>query len=360
MPQHPARLWTGWQAGRLRSKLTGWSAKVATSYTREPEYAPARVPCRSAIYDPDHLSRVTACGFNRTVPELKKVLDATSYHEQPLGLFRLGPATLVGGIIHTRKGLIRLGNHRISLPHAMAANSVEDEVVIPSTLHGLKYFGHWLGDDVSANKAFRDHPALYVPRRPDWADVPVYEDLFDQNWRERDVIRARSMILLNDIGFSRGKAERYRQLHARLRRKVQPAADRRDVVFVGRGPSASSREIANFADLEQRLSAAGVEFVYPEGDTMAFLSRILDARVIISIEGSQACHAIYALRDGGGLLVLEPPDRFYAAPHEWMRCMDQHCGLVIGTGAEGGCVINPNEVLAMLDRLMTVSAHDAA
>ncbi|MFC3166518.1 hypothetical protein [Paracoccus fontiphilus] len=80
--------------------------------------------------------------------------------------------------------------------------------------------------------------------------------------------------------------------------------------------------------------------------------QILDASVIISVEGSQACHAIYALREGGALLVLQPPDQLYSAAQEWMRTLDMNCGMVIGTAAEGGFTINPDEVLQMVDRLL--------
>ena len=92
--------------------------------------------------------------------------------------------------------------------------------------------------------------------------------------------------------------------------------------------------------------------VTAEGQSRDFINSMLDASIIITIEGSQDRHALYALRDGGGMVTLAPPDRFYIATHEWARNLDMHSGIVIGTVAEGGFTIDPDEVLQMVDRLL--------
>ncbi len=98
-----------------------------------------------------------------------------------------------------------------------------------------------------------------------------------------------------------------------------------------------------------------MEIITPESGRDEEIARIVDAALIISVEGSQATHSLFALREGGALLVLQPPDRFYAAPQEWMRSLDMHCGIVIGNARAEGFDIDADEVMYMADRLMALA-----
>ncbi|WP_374302260.1 glycosyltransferase 61 family protein [Paracoccus sp. (in: a-proteobacteria)] len=315
------------------------------------ESAPRMLPCKPALFDPDHLSRVTACAFGRRLQDLIPVLQETRYMENPLSIYRLGEATILGGIIVTKSNRIfHSETVTASLKDAIASAPVTAEAVVPNSTQGLFYFGHWLGDDVSAFEAFRDDPGLVSLPLPPWPDTELYRKLFDQNWRQQRVVRTRSLTMLRDLGFSQRKAERYRGLRSRLRNRLKGAGP--EIVYLRRGPSGTARQIVNATELERRLAEAGIAILTPEQDGEHVVARALDAKLVISVEGSQACHAIYALRDAGSLLVLQPPDRFYAAPHEWMRTLDMNCGMVIGTAAEGGFSIDPDEVLQMVDRLL--------
>ncbi|MCZ0962735.1 glycosyltransferase 61 family protein, partial [Paracoccus benzoatiresistens] len=287
---------------------------------------------------------------------LVETLAATSFTEGPLATYRLGEATVLGGIVVTQDSRIfHSENVTASLKQVLASAPVATETILANSTQGLHYFGHWLGDDVSAFEAFRDHPGLVsLPLLP-WSDAGLYRHLFDQHWRQQAVIRSRSLTLVRDLGFGQRKAERYRRLRARLRERLKAAS--REVVYLRRGPSGDKRQIANAEALERRLSDAGVAVLTAEQDGQQLVSGTLDAKLVITVEGSQACHAIYALRDSGSLLVLQPPDRFYAAPHEWMRVLDMNCGMVFGTHAQGGFAIDPDEVLSMVDRLLFMTEN---
>lgn len=355
---HPAQLWLSGRLDPLRKRLRHPAARI--DYPAPVFEGPGRtVPCRPALFDPDHLSRVTKCGFTKTVPQLAEVLSERSYTERPLAVYPLGPATAVGGMIFTQNGRLHL-SHLVgaSWRDTLSGSPVRDEVVLINSMQGLRYFGHWLSDDVSAFEAFRGDARVLSLPLPAWGDVSPYADLFDQNWVQSPVIRARNMILVRDLGFSLYKAARYRTLRRRLRDRMETAGGTGKVVFLKRGPSGAPREIANSAELERRLSDAGVQIVKAEGGK-DFIHALLDAAVIITIEGSQDRHALYALRDGGGMLTLAPPDRFYIATHEWARNLDMHSGVVIGSVAEGGFTIDPDEVLGMADRLLTLAERPA-
>ncbi|WP_167621264.1 glycosyltransferase 61 family protein [Paracoccus sp. AK26] len=308
----------------------------------------------------DHLSRVTRCAFGKTVAQLADVLAERTYVEGPLETYAIGEATVVVGMIFGPKGRIQL-SHLIQagLGDVLARAPLRDRVVLANSQQGLRYFGHWLSDDVSAFEAFREDGNILSVPLPDWEDVAPYVDLFDQQWKQNMVYRTRSLTLVRDLGFGIRKSERYRTLRNRLRKRTNAAAGRGKIIFLRRGPSGAARDIVNAPQLEQRLWAAGVSIVTAEGGK-DLIKSILDASIIITVEGSQDRHALYALRDRGGVVTLAPPERFYIATHEWARNLDMHSGVVIGHAAKGGFRIDPDEVLSMVDRLLALSENREA
>lgn len=349
-----AAQWLGHLSSKTFARLSGRRFEFDRTPPFRPTHEGARVPCQPALFNPEHLSRVTQCAFNASLNELHEVMKADSYIENPLETLDLTDATVIGGIIfadgntvvHSKFVHAKFGDILKSAP-------VMDETVLINSMPGLRYFGHWLSDDTAAFEAYRQHPGLVSLPLPTWDNTPVYAGLFDHHWHQHMVLRSRKLTLVRDLGFSLDKANRYRTLRNRLRQNFGTRPDNRSqVVFLRRGPSGDPRQIVNSPELERRLSDAGVRIVTAEGDTRQLIANMLDAAIIISIEGSQDRHAIYNIRDGGGMLTLLPPDRFYVATHEWVRNLDLHSGMVIGHAAEGGFTIDPDEVLAMIDRLM--------
>lgn len=357
---HPASVWSSFQMRRL-GRFVGKPVRFREYPQQVLESEPQVIPCRPALFNPDHLSRVTHCAFGRTVAELVQVLSERSYTEGPLSTYHMGEATVLGGMIFGKGQSFFLSDRvKTGWQDILASAEMENETVLANSTQGLMYFGHWLSDDVSAFEAFRDHPGLVSLPLPAWTDVGPYSQLFGQEWIQRKIIRTRSLTLVRDLGFSRRKAARYRVLRDRLRRGFMPQDNKGKVVFLQRGPSGKPREIVNLPQLLQRLSDAGVLVVTAEGDGKKLVGSLLDASVIITIEGSQDRHCIYSLRDGGGMLTLLPPDRFYVATHEWARNLDMHSGAVIGTPVEGGFTIDPDEVLQMVDRLLHLTENREA
>lgn len=289
-----------------------------------------------------------------------RIWTETTWMERPLSIYRLGPAVVLGGTIITNQARHWICGNKASFFDVLRGIEHKPEIVLANTTQGLGFFGHWLGDDCASFQAFQDHPELRSMRRPGWSDMAFYEQAFQQNWNEHEVMHTDNLILLRGLGFGNRKTERYRTLRRLLRERVpdRPASGR--IVFIRRGASAKKREITNWDELSRRLEDHGIDILTPEGDTEAFVRSILDASLIITVEGSQACHAIYAVRDGGGLLVLQPPFQFYTAAQEWMRSLDLHCGMVIGHLDDDGFSVDPDEVLRMAERLLALSENRKA
>jgi hypothetical protein len=308
---------------------------------------------RPGMFVPEQLERVTRCAFNTGIEAELALLTQTERRSSPPRAVEFRNAAVFGGQIFA-------GGRRHMLsrtpPHHAALGPVRecDEVVLAQSYQGCTVFGHWLMDDC----AMRELPIAeghdLAISRPAWPDCARYEGLFGQTWDAVPAFTARRLTVLREIGFSADKAERQRRLRARVRRELKPGPG--GILYLARGPSGVRRTMLNEAELCRRLEAAGIEIVQCESGIDTMMARCLDARLILGIEGSQLCHAIYMLAEGGAVMAIQPPDRFCTAHHEWSRQLGMLFGTVVGRQAEGGWTADPDEVLAMVDALLEAAA----
>lgn len=306
------------------------------------------VDCRAAQFVPEQLERVVACGFSANLSSEIEKLEATCWEESPTFHCVLENATVLGGEIFTSRA-----RHFLSAasPYkaALGRTTQYQDVSIPNSLQGLKYFGHWLRDDCASYELLREEGhEIASLGRPTWADCQAYETRFDQVWEERTAFRATRLYVVREIGFNLDKKRRLEALRGRVRSE----AGKGGIFYIRRGQSGMVRSIVNEDELLEGLAAYGVTVLEPEAQGKAVLDACLDADLVITIEGSQAAHALYALKDGGSLLILQPPDRFYNPHVEWTRMLGMRYGIVVGEPAEGGMQIHLDEVLAMSERLI--------
>lgn len=241
-------------------------------------------------------------------------------------------------------------------PYRAGLGPVRDfgEIVLGQSYTGCTVFGHWLMDDCAARELSEIQGQSVAITRPAWGDRARYEQLFAQTWEEVPAFTARRLTLLKELGFSKDKAERHRRLRARLRQPLKPGPG--GIVYLARGRSGNARNMLNENELTARLEAAGVAIIECETDSEALIRRCLDAQVILGVEGSQLCHAIYMLAEGGAVMAIQPPDRFCNAHHDWSRHLGMRYGTVIGNHTEGGWVADADEVLEMVDALVKATA----
>ncbi|WP_287185742.1 glycosyltransferase 61 family protein [Rhodovulum sp.] len=310
---------------------------------------PGICECRPALFEPDQLERVRACGFRRSIYDEVAKLTATRFLEGPLERYRLGPAVIAGGWILTRERTLYFGA-RSPLKALGGPLRELDRAEIVSSEQGVKYFGHWLRDDCPLYDWIRNRVQPFALTRPNWPDRHLYEAAFDQRWETLDFARIGDLTVYRDLSFHHEKDQRIRQLRQKLR-AAHPGRPGGQIVYLTRGQMGSPRTMSNAAAFEAAMQAAGIRVVTPGSDPARLLDDLLDARMIITIEGSQAAHGVYMLAEGGAMLVLQPPERFYNPHHEWLRLLGMRYGTVIGTKDETSFHVDPDEVLRMVDRI---------
>lgn len=305
----------------------------------------------NAIYEPDHLSRVVKTGFDRSMESEVEKLNARVVRSTPPKMTVFEDVLSCGGRLF-RRGTNHFMAKGQPIRQAFQAPSEYDHVAITNSSLGLRYFGHWLRDDCAARGLSLPSTAtLKSLVRPQWSDCHFYEDIFEQSWDEEAVFFARKLSVLTDIGFSPDKRRRLNILRDQLRQKIETSNNRDGIVYIRRGETSVPRAMSNEDELIKRLSDAGIGIVEAEtgGETIA--RAMMDAAIVIGIEGSQLTHATYNLRENGALLVIQPPDRFYNPHHEWTRLLGMRYGFVVGHMQADGYMVNPDEVFLMLERL---------
>lgn len=332
-------------AKRKISRSSMFTALPAAQVLRKGQALPVRPP----LFEPEQLERVIACGFGRSIQEEVARLTATYLMEGRPEEYDLGSCVIAGGQVFSEEATYYISD-RSPIKAMRGTLQKLESVKMASSEQGLKYFGHWLRDDCALYEWIRDDEKTYSLTRPNWPDAQIYEAAFDQDWTPLDFAFCENLTIYRELGFNRDKSRRFDILRQKLRTQY-PQYEGGQIVYLSRGATGSPRNMSNAVVFEAELEKAGVQIVEPESDPAALPAKLLNAQMIITIEGSQAAHGVYMLGQGGSMLILQPPERFYNAHQEWTRMTGMKYGTVVGSKDDVSFHVCPNEVLAMVERL---------
>lgn len=298
---------------------------------------------------PGQFDRVTAAAFGGSVEREIATLQGQPRKTSPTNIYRFKNVNIL------QSWVIANGHYEIfGWPNSEWSNKPSHEIktaALTSSFQGNRYFGHWLRDDCASRLLYSDSDIRIAIPRPDWVDATAYERAFSlppstivQN------VHVDEMFYCNDLIQNSHKAGRFKQLRERLRKTIDPIAAH-DIVYIGRGTSAKARTFHNEQELTDALEQHGVKIVFAETLTSEeFIASIMDARIIISVEGSQLSHALYALgTTNPGMIVIQPPDRLFTSHLDWARVMNVQFGTVVGIKDGDGFTVPPEDVLRTID-----------
>lgn len=232
---------------------------------------------------------------------------------------------------------------------------------LASTSTGTLFFGCLLLDDLPLELLARDPAdAVSMVSKPSGHEAGYRAML---GLPPKKVVRRaaiRELDFFVDPAWNASKAERYRTLRARLRHHLAgragtvPGAER---LYIRRGLSGQRRVMANEAELEAVLIQHGFTVVDPmQLSAEEIALRSLDAKVVVSIEGSQISHAQFSMADDAALIVLQPPDRFCLQYKEFTDSLGMGFGFVVCEPGEEGFRVDIPELLGLIDRFSSRAA----
>lgn len=227
-----------------------------------------------------------------------------------------------------------------------------DQATMVSTNSGTLYFGCLLLDDFPLELLSADLANnVSLLSKPSGHEAGYRALLGLPPKRVVQRARIREMTFFVDPAYNASKIDRYRQLRQALRRQV-PASACSGRLYIRRGMAGQRRVMANEAELEAVLMQRGFTVIDPMQLSAAEVARMsLDAKVVVSIEGSQISHAIFSMADDAALVVLQPPDRFCTQYKEFTDAMGMRFGFVVCDPGEDGFSVNISELLHLLDRI---------
>ena len=88
------------------------------------------------------------------------------------------------------------------------------------------------------------------------------------------------------------------------------------------------------------------------------LAKLVNARIVVSLEGSHIAHCCYSLPERAGLIVLSIPGKFTAVQRGWTEARSIRFGFIIGSETPDGYWYEPREVLQTLDLMVTALSTD--
>lgn len=315
---------------------------------------------RPALHPDGALARVTALSPFRQWPQERPLIDGGSVTLRPTMAYEFRRADLVAGMLYAGPMQRAIGVQ----PSPFWLSGLDEpvsmrEAQLVTTWSGAVFFGCLLLDDFPLELlGDGDVPRLSAQGKPSGHEADYRELLGLGPKRVHDQVHIDRLVLHDDPPYNPSKSERYRALCERLRRAVAglpggvPAHDPGPRVYLRRGLSGQRRLLANEPELEAALLAQGFLVLDPMTMTAAEIARaMLGARCVVSVEGSQISHAIFALADEASIVVLQPPDRFCLQYKEFADAMGHHFAFTVGEPRDGGFATDIDELLRLLDRL---------
>jgi glycosyl transferase family 61 len=305
-------------------------------------------PCISL---PGQYDRVTACAFRVDLGKEVAALQGAPRKAAPTLRYVFDDVIVCDNIIY-RRGRRKLFNLNIDGSHPSPPWAEHGQVTLRSSFIGCHFFGDWLLNDCATHLvADHGHPVLSMPT-PAWPDQGGYIELFGQDYGLLDRAHVRRIILFDDISHNSHKVKRLRKLRARVTRSGVTNTNR--IVYVVRGASGERRALINEREILEALEKRGIVVVRAEAlSVRELISELLGARIIIGVEGSQLAHAVYTLREEGGVLAIQPPARFFNAHLDWARALGMQYGIVVGEERQAGFFLPVDDLFRTIDLMDT-------
>lgn len=257
---------------------------------------------------------------------------------------------------------IGFGSERLLIGDAEPLQRL-DRANLVTTIGGSHYFGALLLDDF-----------VFELNAPDPENnIRLATKAYSQEQRYRELLdiassplvrraRVREITLFDEPANSSFRAERYRILRERLRRSAGGLpAGRSPGIYLKRGATGEPRPLENESQLEGWLVRNGFEVVEPSVLSVdEIVARTMDARIVVSVEGSHMSHTQFTMADNSAFVVLQPPDRFSLVYKQFTDCLGMRFGFVVGEPSAGGFTIALDELKDVLERVDNALAASAS
>lgn len=293
---------------KFNAKLSSLVKSAFTSATKIVIRPEETINTPQSFFPAGHLDRVISTDLmtSKTV-EIARIMNPLTKHA-PTAIYHFNRAIV-------RKAHISTTEFHLSIP---ALNSKIEflestPVLIPSNSLSSKFFGHFVHDDIPSYYLANELNLKYcVPYQLNFPHATQFFDLL--NFFIPTLSRGikSDLYIASDFSQNSHKASRYHKVRQLLRSNQPPrATSSSKCVYIKRGRTGSPRILINEDILIDRLSNKGWDIIDPaQLNLSTIFEQLLDAKVVLSVEGSALAHSIFTISIDGALIVLQPPQRF--------------------------------------------------
>jgi len=212
------------------------------------------------------------------------------------------------------------------------------EAQLVTTWSGSKFFGCLLLDDYPLELISETPPTNIRMVTKSYQHDAGYRELLGLN----DIKTVKSgfvhrLTMYEDPIHSTNKAQRYRQLRANLAQRIPPESrSGGKLVYIGRPDDGQRRVFSNTSEFYRLITRLGFETVDPENLSSRDISaKVLNAEIVMGVEGSHLSHAIFSMRENASLVVIQPPQRFAMNYKEYTDCLGMNFAFIVGNDIGG-------------------------
>lgn len=301
-----------------------------------------------ALYDPASLSCISGVAEGSTLAQQIVRIEGTKVDHAPTRAHLFKDARVCGGHLLLPACLHRVGSQAVPWFCDSGATRI-DSAALGSTAFGVRYFGHWLLDDIPLQLVSRSQTSGGV--------FDVMSELSDHqkgylrllDLAPRTWLNARigELVVVDDHGQNDHKAGRLEWIRQRLLAAVPSDSDQ--PVMILRKDTGKSRHLTNEMELAARLEAQGFRILSPmESSAEDIVRATTRARIVVGVEGSHLTHAILCMPPGSTLITIQPPNRFDAVLKDWCDVKGVRYGFVVGSAVPEGFSVSLGDVDRMI------------
>jgi Glycosyltransferase 61 len=307
----------------------GYQHTAARSWQIAPEQ---EYESPAAIFEPADLEKITGVYELDTLEgEILKTTRHRKRHGATMA-YEIRDAVLSQGNLFSRKTCYEVSGKRASL-FAKGEMREYKDAVLSSTGLGIKYFGHWMLDDLPKTLAAYDmgQPISVLtdpsPAQRDYMRLlDLKPDVVADAYFER-------IVVIDDTGQNAHKLERYKRLHDRGPR--DPSVPRPSGIMLLRGASGQRRVLTNeneVADIARRRGMTVIDPMAMSAEELIKLSAGVE--FVLGVEGSQLTNSAMWMSMTGTMVTIQPPQRFTMIAKDRCDCVGMRYGFIIGDAVD--------------------------
>ena len=303
-----------------------------------------------ALFEPSDLPRILGVAETSTLAlQMSRVRGGLRQHA-PTMAYMVRNASLCNGHVVRPTMAHWVGGGSMPWFAGLSPPALET-AVLASTAFGVKFFGHWLMDDMPLTLAARrlGEPISVLPCLSEHQHA--YTTFLGTDATRVLDAQIKELVIIDDVGQNAFKAQRLEELRSRLlqRYPVVPSTK----VMLLRKNTGKSRLLINEMEIADHLATQGFRILSPmETSAEELVRACLGAQVVVGVEGSHLTHALVCMPPGGTLLTLQPPQRFDAVIKDWCDCRQIRFGFVVGQPREeAGFVVSHDQLDHLLQQV---------